>query len=122
MQYSGREIAFQSATGDSTDVVIQYGATSTTYNWVVKLDGAEYITFKNVTIKALGPTYAYSVHLTNGAEHNVFEGNIIQTIPSTSSNARAVVLYLGALNQYNTFKNNVIENGYYGIYCYASNI
>ena len=111
-------ISFQSASGDSTDVVIQYSANSSADNWVVKLDGADYISFKHLTIKATGTSYyAYAVHLINGAEHNVFENNIIQSSTSSSSSARPVVLYAGALNQYNTFENNVIEGGYYGIYC-----
>ncbi|MFC2111514.1 right-handed parallel beta-helix repeat-containing protein, partial [Bacteroidota bacterium] len=117
---STNTITFQSASGDSTDVIIQYAAISSSNNWVVKLDNAEYITFKNLSIKAIGTSYAYVVHLTNGSENNVFESTIIESIQSTSSNARAVVLYSGALNQYNTFKNNLIKNGYYGIYCYGA--
>ena len=113
-------LTFQSSTGINTDVTIQYGATSTVDNWVIKLDGADYISFKNITIKATGVSYAYGVHLTNGAEYNLFEGNIIESPVSTNGNARPVVLYLGLLNQYNTFKNNTIKNGYYGIYCYGA--
>jgi len=112
-------VTFQSATGVNTDVVIQYAATATN-NGVVHLNGADYVKFKNLTIKATGTTYAWGVFLTAGAEHNVFDGNIIQTTVSTSGNSRGVVLYLGALNQYNTFENNVIKNGYYGIYCYGA--
>ncbi len=103
-------ITFQSASGDSTDVVIQYYY-SQYYNWVVLLDGADYISYKNLTIKAIGNN---AVCLRNGAEHNVFENNIIQT---GSSSRCPVVLNAGALNQYNTFENNVIEGGYRGIYC-----
>ncbi|MCF8371334.1 MAG: HYR domain-containing protein [Bacteroidales bacterium] len=110
-------ITFQSSSGDNTDVVIQYSASSQADNWVVKLDGAEYISFKNLTIKAAGTNYAYAVHLTNGAEHNVFENNLIQCNQLTSSYSRAVVLDSGALNQYNTFENNAIGGGNYGIYC-----
>ena len=114
-------LTFQSSTGNPADVIIQYAATSTANNYVVKLDNASYISFKNVTIKATGASYAYGVHLTNGAKYNTFDGNIIKSNLTTSGNGRAFVIQTGVLSEYNTVSNNDIIGGYYGLYIYGTN-
>ncbi|MFC2111453.1 right-handed parallel beta-helix repeat-containing protein, partial [Bacteroidota bacterium] len=116
---STNTITFQSATGNPQDVTIQYSALSSGDNFVVKLDNASYTTFKKITVKATGASYAYGVHLTNGSHHNTLDGNIIISNLTTSSNGRPVVLYIGG-NNYNTIKNNVIEGGYYAMYIYGT--
>ena len=42
-------VTFESATGDSTDVTISYGASSETDNWVVRFDSADYLVFKHMS-------------------------------------------------------------------------
>ncbi|RLD67686.1 MAG: hypothetical protein DRI84_01780, partial [Bacteroidetes bacterium] len=114
-------LVFESFSGLNNDVIIQYAATSTTNNYVVKFDNIGYISLKNLTIKAIGASYAYGVHFTNGSHHNTLDGNIINSSLTTSSNGRAVVLYAGAVNSYNTISNNDISGGYYSMYIYGLN-
>ncbi|MCF8297513.1 MAG: right-handed parallel beta-helix repeat-containing protein [Saprospiraceae bacterium] len=114
-------ITFQGISGDSTDAVLEFAASNTNNNYVIKFDGAKYITFRKITIKAKGSSYAYVIHMTNGAEHNTIENCVVKSnVTSTSSYGRCIVLYTGLVNQYNTIRNNVIEGGYYGIYIYGS--
>ncbi|MFC2101003.1 T9SS type A sorting domain-containing protein [Bacteroidota bacterium] len=113
------QLTLQSATGNPQDVIIQYGASSSSDNYVMMLNGTQFLNVKNISIRASGGTYAYVINLTNGASNNLFEGNIIESAQTTNSNARAIVLYGGSPNQYNTFRNNSIRYGYYGIYCYG---
>lgn len=115
------QLTFESASGLNTDVTIKYAASSTADNYVIKLDGSQYVNFKNITIEADGATYAYGVHLTNGAKHNTFDGNIIKSNLTTSGNGRCVVFYTGTVNEFNTISNNEIIGGYYALYIYGVN-
>jgi hypothetical protein len=108
-------ITFQSSTGNPADVVVQYTSASTADNYVIKLDGAQYVTIKNITVKNNGTTYSYGIHLTNGANYNTIDGNIVRSGTTTYSYARGIVLYTG-MNQYNTIINNDVTNAYYGLY------
>ena len=110
-------LTFQSSTSNPADVIIQYASTAA-YDGVVKLTGSSYLTFKNMTLKATGSTYGYGVNMTAGSHHNKIEGCIVDAnATTTSGNFRAINLYLGAVNHHNTFLNNEIIGGYYGIYC-----
>jgi len=47
-------IIFQSETGVQSDVILRFAPSSAVDNWVVKLDGTDWITFKKMTIKSYG--------------------------------------------------------------------
>ncbi|MFC2101275.1 hypothetical protein ACFLRZ_05540, partial [Bacteroidota bacterium] len=111
-------VQFRSATGINTDVVLQYSASTTTDNWVVRFNSADYITFRDLTIKATNASYATVVEMINGATYNTIEGCLIQST-GTSSYNRGIYDY-NTLNHYNTYKNNVITGGYYGMYIYGT--
>jgi parallel beta-helix repeat protein len=112
-------VTFQSATGDSTDVILQFSATSYSSGYTLKLNGGDYFTFKNMTIKALPGSYPGCVELGNGSEHNTFINNVIDIPVSTSSYARGFYSSNGN-DDYTTIANNRIKNGYYGIYMRGS--
>ncbi len=111
-------ITFKSFSGNKNDVILSYGAASSTDNYVLQFDGADYVQFKQITLKATGASYGYVVYLLNGATNNLISGCTIETGQSTSSNFRGIYNY-GVSNYGNTFKNNDIKNGYYGIYAYG---
>jgi hypothetical protein len=114
-------ITFQSASGLNTDVSLKYAATGTNDNYVVFLDSANYFQFRNITIESsTSSTYGKVVVMAGGASFNKFEGNIIRSVVTTSTNAAAVYASSGAKERGNTFNNNKIENGYYGVYFYGS--
>ncbi len=46
------QIVFQSSTGDSTDVIIDYNYTSSDVNWMIILNGTDFITFRNLSFNA----------------------------------------------------------------------
>jgi len=111
-------ITFQSATGDSTAVILQFGATLSAANWTLRLDGADYITFKKMTIAATGASYGRVVEFINSADNNTIANNIIQMPVTTSSNFAGIYSYTTS-DQNNIIENNKIVNGYYGIYLYG---
>ncbi|MFC1731203.1 T9SS type A sorting domain-containing protein [candidate division KSB1 bacterium] len=111
-------ITFQSQSMDSTTVIIYGAATSDSNNFVLRLDGADFIHFKAVTIKTTNSTYPGVVELRQGANHNEFSNCVIESTGSSSSFAKCVYEDM-MLNEYNVFRNNRILNGYYGIYTYG---
>jgi len=62
-------ITFQSASGDSTDVILQFDATSSE-NYTVKMDSCSFITFRNMTFKALDSTNTRIIEFAGGASNN----------------------------------------------------
>ncbi|HCB61071.1 MAG: hypothetical protein A2W93_07145 [Bacteroidetes bacterium GWF2_43_63] len=114
-------VVFQSASGINTDVTLRYNAATAVDNFVFKFNAAKYIEVKNMTIKALGTTYGKCVDISGGSNHLLFEGNIFEN-PANSSTLTdmALINNTSALNDTAiTIRNNVFNNGSYGIYFYG---
>ncbi|MDD4214312.1 MAG: lamin tail domain-containing protein [Bacteroidales bacterium] len=116
-------ITFQSASGNYNDVTLAYSASGTANNFVVNLNGADYIHFKNLTIQANGNVYSNVIKYSNNATYNSFIGNrLLGTASNTTTIDKAVIISpSGALtcDSVMLFEENIIENGSYGIYCYG---
>jgi len=114
-------VTFQSASGVNSSVVLNYSATSATDNYVIHIDGGDNFKFKNMTIQALDISYSTAINLSNNANHNELSGNIIMGISTSSTSTNQCVINSIGSNNYNSFLNNVIKNGSYGIYLYGNN-
>ena len=106
-------VTFQSSTGDSTDVILTHTGSAGSANFVVYLNGTDYVRFKHMTIEGHG-TGIHVIEIKGGANHNVFYGNIIKA--DNNSNGTIVINSSSDDDEFNTLKYNVIKNGYYGIY------
>ena len=114
------QLIFQSSTGIASDVTIQYAASSTTNNYVVRFDGSEYISFKNLTIKSTSTTnYSIAVSLAGNAQHNSVINCNIQATGASSSYNNAIRFESGSSPKYNLFKGNTLTGGYYSVYFYG---
>lgn len=114
-------VTFGSETGINTDVILQYTATGTTDNYVLNMNGTDYLTFENMTIRSDSAiNYGRVITMNNGCNYNIFNNNIIEGIESTNSNAATVYCYNGGVDNGNVFSNNEIHKGYYGVYFYGS--
>ncbi len=109
-------VVFQSETGNANDVIITY-ASSQLNNYILLLDSAEYIYFKNLSFEAANASYASIIELEGTAKYNTIDScNLLST--GTSSNNKAI--YTTSSNvTYNTISNNYIKYGYTGIYLYT---
>ncbi|MBL7727993.1 MAG: hypothetical protein JNM68_09920, partial [Dinghuibacter sp.] len=107
---------------------IQFNSTNTTERAVIKLRGADHITFDNLVINAPGTLtteYGFGVHLLNNADSNTVRNCVINlNTSSTSTNYAGIVMSASdgsatttgsTLSDFNTFQNNTINGGYYGI-------
>lgn len=104
-------------TGDSTQAILQFTST-TTANWTLRLNGADFFRFEKLTIQALDITYGRVVELTNGAHYNKFSNCQILSAGASSSSTALVYDY-STLNHYNQYLNNYMKGGYYGLYIYG---
>lgn len=109
-------ITFQSATGDSSDVLITFTPVNTANRYTIRLDGADYIIFKNLSVSS-GEEWGWPVELRSKATHNIFEGNKIFMVMQASKNDDYALVYAkGTLDSSNVFIGNHFENGSIGIH------
>lgn len=107
---------------------LSFLSTSSAEREVIKLNGADHITFNNLIINALGSTaseYGFGVQLLNDANYNTINNcTIIINTTSTSTNFAGIVISPTATSatnsgaarcDTNTITNNTIIGGYYGI-------
>jgi hypothetical protein len=112
-------VTFQSETGDSTAVTLQFNANSTN-NFTVRLNGADWIRFRKMTLQANNTTSATVINITGGADDNLVENCRLIGQPTTSSaTSRAIVFSSGTQDNRNVFRNNSFQNGSYGLYYYG---
>ncbi|MCB0478866.1 MAG: T9SS type A sorting domain-containing protein [Crocinitomicaceae bacterium] len=115
-------ITLKSQSGNNTNTVLTYNAVGTTDNWVVYLDGGDYITIKNLRLESTGTTYGRVIVMDNGANYNTIDSCFIkgdQGIASTSTNMVLLYSTSGDADSYNTITNNAFLNGSYGTYFYG---
>ena len=121
-------ISFKSASPDSVTIT---NAGTSTANWAtIMLDGADYVSFENFTIKTTGSSFGAAIFLTNEADYNVFKGNEIEAnLTATSGNVNAIILSgskssysaYGNSGNYNVFQDNNVEGGYFGVRMQGTN-
>lgn len=105
--------------GGDTSLVTVLGSNLATF----RLDGADWITFKNMTIDNNATSNGYGVQFANNADHNTVDscrvrvatGTTSLLAPISFSASPTAVSTSGQNGNYNTFSNNTLVNGYYGI-------
>lgn len=109
-------IIFQSISGNATDVVLHYSYTTIGRDWVLSLDGADYITFRNMTIRPDSNSWdCKTVSLQNSANYNEFIGCTL--INNESSDFRySVVVSAPTFDEYNLFRGCFLKGGSNGFY------
>ena len=87
-------------------------------------DGTDWVTIDNLVIEADGVSYGWTLHLTNGADHNTFTNcSFLSSETSTStlfanivfSNSPTSPTIAGSSGNHNHFEDNLIKGGYYGV-------
>jgi len=109
-------VTFQSEALDSTMVTLGFSAT-TADNFTVRLNNADFVTFRLITLAATNTSSGRVVELINGASNIRLANNIIMGVNTSSTlNTRALVYQVSGSGQNNVFSNNVFLNGSHGIY------
>ncbi|HYF31634.1 MAG TPA: gliding motility-associated C-terminal domain-containing protein [Chitinophagaceae bacterium] len=107
---------------------ISFLSTNTNERAVIKLNGTDYITFNDLVVNPTGTTsseYGFGFHLINNADSNTINNCTINiNTSSTSTNYAGIVVSFSNTSatgtganecDFNTFSNNTITGGYYGI-------
>ncbi|MBI3142044.1 MAG: PKD domain-containing protein, partial [Bacteroidetes bacterium] len=104
--------------------IISYTSNGTGYYSTVRFAGADYVTIDSMGIEAKGSTYAWGVQMIDSANYNTIS-NCSISVPIGSSSSYWVPVVLSGSNNnptstgnncsYNTFENNAISGGYYGV-------
>src|SRR5690606_13583218 len=99
---------------------IEYTATGTGDNYVIKLEDASYLTFRNLTLDALNASYGRVFEIIGGASYDSVLGCVItgQTLNSSSTNA-ARIFANSVSGKANVFQDNLVERGAAGLYLYG---
>jgi len=128
------QITGASATNDIS--FIGHGRTSTiltstgssTGDWTtLRLNGADYTRFKDMTIQNLGASYGNAVFFTNSADYNVIDNCDLKVSIGTNSYLVPLIFsgsltsYSGSGNNgnYNKITNNTLTGGYFSVTLYG---
>mgnify|MGYP002852588203 CR=1 FL=1 len=102
--------------GNAPEDVVLYYNPSNTDNYVVKLDGAEFLTLQNMKLYSTtigNSNYANVLSIANS--HNIhLSGNLIR-VKGTVNNVNASCIVVGAGVSYLYLDSNVVDSGYYSV-------
>ncbi|OIP00211.1 MAG: hypothetical protein AUJ98_08955 [Bacteroidetes bacterium CG2_30_33_31] len=109
-------VTFESFSGDSSDVILNYSAANFTFNYTLKFDAASYYIIKNMTIKASGTTYGTPINISNSSSNIIIKNNIITVGAGTSYYCSGFYGYNSNLSNISIAKNLINGGGAYGFY------
>jgi parallel beta-helix repeat protein len=118
------QVIFKSVSEDSSKVVISHNSGSGN-NFVVQLNGARGVVLRDLTLQSLNTSYGTVISMLNGASCNLLTNNhLLGPSPNSTSTARAIIHSPSGSNAShnsndNIIRNNLIENGSYGMYYLA---
>lgn len=114
-------VTFKSQSGDAALVTMSFASGAVAENYVVALDEADYYSFEQMTIENTGATYGRVLDFRGGSDWNSFSDcHLISTSTTTSTNKCVIYSASGTNDNNDSFFNNVIEGGSYGVYWYGS--
>ncbi len=113
---STNTITFQSGPAIGSSATVQFTPTAAD-NYVIRLNGADYVSFKNLIINSYGNnTYGIIVRLESDADLNEFLNIIFNGISTTSSgNTPALIISENSSVDYIRIEENTFKNGASGI-------
>ncbi len=116
-------VTFQSASGNASDVTLRNNAASTGNNYIIDINGAKFLAFRNMTFQSLSSTYGKCFSLRNNSNNILIEGNIIKgpVATSTSTDMALIHNYSASIDSNIVIINNTFTNGSYGVYMYGTN-
>jgi trimeric autotransporter adhesin len=113
---SNSRVTFQGADGNPSSVTLKFTGTATK-NYVLQLDSASYVTYKDMTIEAVSTANGRAIELAGTASYDSLV-NLVINAPVNATTATSVVgIYANGLKGgNNVIKGNTITNGANGIY------
>ncbi|MFI5221746.1 MAG: hypothetical protein ACHQK8_05435, partial [Bacteroidia bacterium] len=118
-------ITFDGGNGNASTRIITYSAASTSYPTFF-INGAKYVTVRNLTISGTGASYGFGVLIGAGSTGCKIN-NCVINVTGTSSTSFVALCIGGSITSYTAggrvdsllIDSNVISGGYSNIFCYA---
>lgn len=110
-------ITFQAENGDKNSVDLRFAASTQANNFIVKLNGTNYVRFKNLTLRSTGVNNLGNViALSNGAtQDSIHNCNLIGLAIQSTSPDLAIIAATGGKFDYITISNSKFVNGSIGV-------
>ncbi|MDW8226079.1 MAG: immunoglobulin domain-containing protein, partial [Bacteroidota bacterium] len=123
---ANRRITFESESGSATNVVVQ-GSNTSAANYVLQINGTDWLIFRNLTFTSNGTGSFYRVvNLTGGTENLTFEGCVFNGGPAIYWYGADDVVFYSSGNVYHNLKlrNNTFNGGSASLWLeyYAGNV
>jgi hypothetical protein len=126
-------IVFDGGAGNAATRVLDTAANSTSNYWTVRLNGAQYVTLRNLTIRASGTNYGVGVQISGNSHYSGIKHCVVEIgsagasstsssfIPVLITSTTSITSPTSGTSQVNYLEidSNTINNGYYGIYGYS---
>jgi hypothetical protein len=120
---STNTVTFESNSGFHGNVNITYSANSSASNYVLRINEAKHLKFKNLTFTASGTTYARIVSLENARGNIEFTGNVFNGYSESTTIEQDLIQMNGSgYIEDLYFSNNTLSNGYFGLYLNSTTI
>lgn len=113
-------VAFRSATGNPNDVTVQYASTSTSNNYVLGLNGADYVSIEDMTVHNTGTfIYTRAITIEQEATNNTVDNCHVISGTYSYTGDWSTAIYTNGQTDNLSITNNTIEKGGYGIRVYG---
>ena len=111
-------VTFQSSSGNSADVTINYQATGAADNYVFRLNNLQYVTLQNLTIQALGTVFSHVIKLSNLNGEIIIKDNVLNGYANAQVGISQSVIICDDEGGFSLCKieNNTITGGSRGIH------
>jgi len=90
-------------------------------NYTVEFAGAEYVTFKDMTISATGNSYGRVLYFPSGSDYITLDNCELVGVNANTTSTYMAIVYsdYGSLDNNTTFRDCGIREGSYGMYLYG---
>ncbi|WP_276133474.1 right-handed parallel beta-helix repeat-containing protein [Polluticoccus soli] len=113
-------VTFKSESGNKANVVFNFGGSSTTNNYIFRLNNASYVTIRDLTMNTSGTTYGTAVDMPYAASFDsVANCNMNAAVTTTTSQYMSLVYMYQNTGSNNVVAGNAFTNGSAGVYMYG---
>lgn len=108
--------------GTGSNSKLQFNSTSPADNYVIRFNNADHFIIDSLIIENTGTTYGYVLEFLAGSDSNMVSNSTLRSDTltfSTSTTMSVIYSPSGVNNHSNSFINNQIQGGSYGMYWYG---